>query len=62
MISFRDRVYCPFYLLCKTPCDRSLTPQVKADAAKWWGNDNAPISVYAEFPECFVRFFEEVSE
>jgi len=58
MISFQDRIFCSFYLLCKTPCDRALTPQVKAEAEAWM--HNAPIAVYAEFPECFVGFFMEV--
>jgi len=64
MTCYKDRCYCPFYVLCRSghSCDRALTEQVKEDASKWWGKDDAPISVYAEFPECFKRFFEEVSE
>jgi len=60
MICYQDRTFCQFNLLCKNSvnCDRVLTSEIKKDAEKWWGKENAPICVYAEFPPCFVRFFE----
>ncbi len=62
MICYLDRTFCPFFGICKAGhnCDRALTKKVIDDATAWWGKDNPPICVYAEFPECFVRFFEEV--
>ncbi len=60
MMCYKDRTFCTFGPLCKSSstCDRVLTDKVKEDAKKWWGADDAPICVYMEFPECFVRFFE----
>jgi hypothetical protein len=56
MMCYRDRTWCSFYLLCKkaSGCDRCLTPKVIEDAQ----SIGLPISVFTEFPECFVAFFE----
>jgi len=54
MICYRDRTYCTFYETCdkRSDCSRPLTPQVKADAANWWGSDAAPIAVFTDKPQC----------
>jgi len=60
MISYKDMTFCNYYPLCKNgnSCERALTPQIKKDAEKWWGNEDAPICQFAELPDCFIRFFE----
>lgn len=57
MLSYRDMTFCPHYEDCAhaSKCPRPLTPQVRMDAAKWWGDtngDGAPISVFAFAPDC----------
>lgn len=56
MMCYRDKTYCEFYQNCKdgNNCHRSLTPDVKRDADKWWGKPGAPISVFTEKPSCFL--------
>jgi hypothetical protein len=56
MICFRDMTFCPFWETCAgaTTCGRALTPEVVADAHRWWGNDKAPISQYTQPPTCHV--------
>jgi len=60
MICYRDRTYCPYFMICRDgyKCDRALTDKIQKDAEKWWGKPGAPICVYSEFPSCFVRWFE----
>lgn len=61
MICYKDKTFCPFYLLCADPCERALTPEVKEDAEKWAkeiGLDIVPISQYANFPDCFKSIFK----
>lgn len=55
MISFRDKTFCPYWGDCEDgkDCPRALTEKVKQDAVKWWGSDEAPVSVYATPPHCF---------
>ena len=57
MICYRDMTFCVFEDLCQASatCDRVLTNEVQKDAEKWWGEPGAPICVYSDFPECFVR-------
>jgi len=55
MICYKDRTWCP-HEDCKrfgAGCDRSLTPDVIARAAEWWGGPEAPIAVWSEHPGCF---------
>lgn len=54
MICYKDRTWC-MQQKCKhwDACDRALTEKVMGEAEKWWGSDKAPISIYAEAPECF---------
>jgi hypothetical protein len=55
MISFRDKTFCPFWGDCEDgiDCPRALTKQVQQEAIKWWGSDEAPISMYVTEPKCF---------
>jgi len=57
MKCYKDRTYCGFSLICKTgcTCDRSLTQDIIDKAAK----EKIPVSQFAEYPECFVPFFEQ---
>lgn len=60
MISFRDMTFCDFYMECKKGdvCPRSLTPEVREAAAKWWGKDEAPIARFASNPSCFEDIYD----
>ena len=55
MISYHDMTFCPFYADCADghDCPRALTPEVLAEAARWWGDDGAPICRYSCEPECY---------
>jgi hypothetical protein len=45
-LCFRDRSYCTMSDFCATePCDRKVTPEVRAEAVKWWGGEDAPFSL-----------------
>ena len=44
MICYKDMTFCNAE--CdNTRCDRMLTPEVWASAAKWWGSDDAPVAI-----------------
>jgi len=55
MMCYKDRTFC----MAKTcqhfgnGCDRSLTDEVLADAKKWWGDSNTPISIFCNTPDCY---------
>ena len=55
MICYRDMAFCTFYADCrhKDTCHRPLTETVKQAAAKWWGGEDAPISVFWDKPACW---------
>jgi hypothetical protein len=55
MISYMDRTFCPYWGNCEAGkgCPRALTEEVKKDAVKWWGSDDAPICVYGSPPQCY---------
>ena len=57
MIGYRDRTFCTSYKECAVGqnCGRALTPEVKAQADIWWGKEGAPIWVYSEIPDCFIK-------
>ena len=55
MTGYKDKTFCPYFILCKTPCDRALTNEVKEEMKKQ-GVEN--VYVYTGLPECFVRWFE----
>jgi len=61
MIHYKGKIFCPFWKLCKNgnTCDRALTKEVEDAAAKWWGGEDAPISLDYDFPDCFKRWFDE---
>lgn len=45
MLCYKGRSWCSASPLCATAeCDRKVTDEVRADAAKWWGEDGAPFS------------------
>ena len=56
MICYKDKTFCPYYLLCKNghTCDRILTIKIKTHAQKI----GLPVAVYTDLPDCFVRWFE----
>jgi hypothetical protein len=56
MVSYKDRTYCPYYLLCEKGdnCSRALTPDIKHSAEM----ANIPICQYAQMPDCFVSLWE----
>jgi len=58
MIHYKDMTFCPYYLLCQTPCELSLTPEVIKAAEKWWGEPGAPINQFAQQPDCFRAKWE----
>ena len=70
MMCFKDITFCSFYKLCTdgSKCHRALTHDVKVAAVKWWGNDDAPISLFVDPPECMTKIitvwerFDEKSE
>ena len=56
MTCYKDRTFCTYYMLCKHgyTCDRAYTDAVRVAAAK----AELPVAFYADFPGCFVRWFE----
>lgn len=61
MMCYRDMTFCTAYKMCEhgNTCPRSLTPQVREDADRWWGKgaDKAPISVFGDRPSCFEEIY-----
>jgi hypothetical protein len=57
MIGYKDRCWCVERdcISFGKDCDRALTSEVKLQAEKWWGSPGAPINVFGERPECFVK-------
>lgn len=43
-ICFKDRTFC-VSPNCTNECGRKLTHELEQEAWKWWGGDDAPISV-----------------
>lgn len=59
MMCYKGRTFCGA-TTCKhfgNGCDRSYTPEVHADAVKWWGGEGAPVSKYVkpEELECYEK-------
>jgi hypothetical protein len=53
VISYRDMAFCAAKDCAKfKDCPRALTKQVKADAVRWWGSKDVPISLAAKF-DCY---------
>ena len=58
MLCFQDKTFCRGDGCAKfSTCHRALTDKVKADAAKWWGGDDAPIAQFTNPKElkCYAR-------
>lgn len=54
MISYKDMTFCREDSCVKfDDCPRSLTKRVIADAERWWGSKDAPVSVYIERQACY---------
>jgi hypothetical protein len=43
MICFKDRTFCSSKNH-KPECDRRWTPELQAEADRWWGKPGAPVS------------------
>ena len=54
MISFRDTTFCN-ESSCKNwdVCPRALKEEVKKQAHKWWGSEEAPIAIFTDKPKCY---------
>lgn len=54
-MTYKDQTFCEYYKECNDGdnCSRALTPEEHAKAIKWWGNEDAPIMVFVEKPDCF---------
>jgi len=54
MMCYWDKTFCPFKECEKfDKCSIALTKEIIKQAGKWWGEGEAPISKYADKPECF---------
>lgn len=64
MSSYMDMTFCLYYPDCASgkSCPRALTDEIQQDAIMWYGNDNAPISIFAGEPHCFVETEEKLEE
>ena len=54
MMCYKDMTFCPFHADCAkaATCHRPLTDEVRAAAAAWWPEGDAPICVFTEPPDC----------
>ena len=57
MICYKDKTFCSYNLICKnaSECSRALTWEIKEAAIK----SGLPVAVYTDFPDCFVRWFDD---
>lgn len=64
MICYRDMTFCPFWRDCAkaADCYRPLTPEVQKAADEWWGEDGAPIVLFASPPSCHETLKEAQHE
>jgi hypothetical protein len=55
MLCYKDMTFCTFYTDCANGEDRhrALTDEVRKQAEKWWGSEDAPIARFANKPECW---------
>ena len=60
MICYKDMCFCPFWEECVEgkECHRALTEDVREGAKEWMG-ENAPISMFADKPDCFREAEDE---
>lgn len=62
MVSFKDMTFCNAKdcehfgdrEIDPDLCFRSLTDKVKKEAEEWYGNDQYPIRIFTEKPECYT--------
>lgn len=57
MICYKDMTFCSFYKDCKEglTCGRALTEEVRKEAKKWFGSDDAPICQFVHKPDCWKQ-------
>ena len=59
MTAYKDKPFCTQSTCIHfgVDCDRSLTPEVRQDAALWWtdlmGNEDVPIWIYDDKQPCY---------
>ena len=55
MISFRGVTFCGFNSECNKGgnCALAYTDDIAAQAKEWWGNEDAPVCLFADKPGCF---------
>lgn len=56
-VSYKDMTFCQESSCAKfgKDCSRSFTPEVEDAAKRWWGSDEAPISVFTGRPDCYEK-------
>jgi hypothetical protein len=60
MICYKDMTFCNAEC-ANDKCFRKYTKEVVANAAKWWGSDEAPIAVQDMSTNCPVYIPKKVS-
>lgn len=55
-MTYKDKTFCTFWEECKygVICHRALTLEERKEAKLWWGNEDVPISVFLNKPNCFI--------
>lgn len=43
MMCFKDRTFCSSKTH-KSDCNRQFTPELQAEARRWWGKEGAPVA------------------
>lgn len=56
MIHYLDKTFCTYWETCQlgNDCHRALTYEIVDAAEAWWGDVDAPVSVFVDQPPCFV--------
>lgn len=54
-MNFQDTTFCNFYEKCvkSKECKIAFTKEMSDKSVEWWGGQDAPVSFYAEKPECY---------
>jgi hypothetical protein len=61
MIIYKDQIFCKFYNDCINgkSCNKAFTEKERINADEWWAtfnlNGGAPVSFYAEKPDCYIQ-------
>ena len=54
MMCYRDRTFCNFKNCSEfSNCSTAYTDEVHKNAVAWWGNEEAPVAFFVEYPECY---------